>query len=162
MILGNERNDRHEIARKNIPRNELNKHERHREMILGNERNDRHEIARKNIVEGQVKLSYREIQRMCKLNGLGKANATRQVLENRLLTFFHRVDPEKVQAMGLWELVNIKWNLDGDRKPAEDDRAEYGEAEDRKNKFSAYSITSQRDRTWSTADPLTPESSTKE
>ena len=35
--------------------------------------------------------------------------------------------------MGFWELVNIKDYLDGDGEPTEDDRAEYGEAEDRTN-----------------------------
>ena len=124
-----------EFAKNIITRSELNKHDI--EKTLEKERNDRHEIARKNIVEGQVKLGYREMQRLCKLNGLGKANATGQVLEKRLLTFFRRLDPEKVQAMGFWELVNIKDNLDGDGEPTEDDRAEYGEADDRKSGLSA-------------------------
>jgi hypothetical protein len=55
--------------------------------------------------------------------------------------------------MGYWELVNIKWNLDGDEKPAEDDRAEYGEAEDRKDGLSAKDIRGERRYPWFIADP---------
>jgi hypothetical protein len=82
-----------EFAQNIITRKELTKHDRHHEKILRKEQNDRHEIARKKIVEDKVKLSYREIQRLCKLNDLGKANATRQVLEKRLLSCGSRQGP---------------------------------------------------------------------
>eukprot|EP00978_Attheya_sp_CCMP212_P018873 scaffold52146_cov35-Attheya_sp.AAC.1 len=92
-----------------------------------------HEEARKRIVNGEVLLNYQEIRSFCKHNGLGKAVGTKETLENRLLTYFRRVDPIKLKEMGRWELLTIKDNLDGDKDypSSEEGRKKYGAMEDR-------------------------------
>ena len=57
--------------------------------LMAAERHQGHEAARnrKAIVEGQMKLKYRETQKLCKRNKLG-AEGKKEVLEGRLLNFF--------------------------------------------------------------------------
>lgn len=75
-----------------------------------------HDAMRRKILQGTVQLSYRELQRLCRENKLG-AKGTKDILQERLFTFFRRVDPENVKQMGYWELINIRHNLDGEPNP---------------------------------------------
>jgi len=92
-----------------------------------------HEVARQQILsDAETTLSYRQVQKLVKLNQLGKATGKRDVLEKKLLTFFRRMG--NLTTMTKWEMVNIRYNLAGDveEAPCEDERSEYGYAEDKK------------------------------
>ena len=92
-----------------------------------------HEVARQQILsDAETTLSYRQVQQLVKLNQLGKATGKRDVLEKKLLTFFRRMG--NLTKMTRWEMVNIRYNLAGDveEAPSEDERSEYGYAEDKK------------------------------
>lgn len=100
-----------------------------------------HDAMRRKILKGTVQLSYREIQRLCKENELG-AKGTHKILQERLFTFFRRVDPENVKQMGYWELINIRDNLDDAGKPDnnpdsppvdEKERRRFGRQRDKEN-----------------------------
>ena len=88
---------------------------------------DLHLAARAKVVSeyqqtGESSLSYREIQRLTKINNLGKATGKRDVLELRLMEFFRRMDPTRVKKMRWTEIINIRFNLDGSKDPPEYDK----------------------------------------
>jgi len=99
-------------------------------------RNDQevHQAARLRILSCPKELSYREIQKLVRINALGKAVGSRQLLEKRLLTFFRRMDPHALKKMTRWEALHIRCYLDGDvneEGPSEEKRAEWGILQDK-------------------------------
>lgn len=72
---------------------------------------DAQEAARKKILAGDIKLDYRELQRLSKANGL-PARGKRDVLERRLFNLFGRLDPANTVKMGRNELFNCREDLD--------------------------------------------------
>ncbi|OEU10878.1 hypothetical protein FRACYDRAFT_246752 [Fragilariopsis cylindrus CCMP1102] len=67
-----------------------------------------HHIARANILNGTTTLSYRDVQKLVKLNELGKATGKREVLENKVMSFFQCVDPNKPSKLNYREVINIR------------------------------------------------------
>lgn len=73
-----------------------------------------HHKARIEILNGTRTLSYRNIQKLVRLNNLGKATGKKEELETRLLSFYRRVDPKRLFQMNHREVMHITRDIDWD------------------------------------------------
>ena len=78
-----------------------------------------HHKARAKILKGETTLSYRELQRLCRLNEI-KATGKKEVLERRLFNLFRRLDPNNIRKMGQAAMRSVKDGLDN--SPEEEEK----------------------------------------